>query len=152
MIARVVEVVLVIGKYSTKLNAILKHFKGVFICSIFAIFSFGLHCCPRICPKFCSMPIMNEHPYQDDFRRALSKYAPQISSPTITNELPPTESTVDHIQFGRHMEAPVAEAIAQNVPIPVRSTIPLTHSIDPYTDPYEHENGSSAPVRPNTIN
>ena len=95
---------------------------------------------------------MNEHPYQDDFRRALLKYAPQISSPTITNELPPTESTVDHIQFGRHMEAPVAEAIAQNVPIPVRSTIPLTHSIDPYTDPYEHENGSSAPVRPNTIN
>ena len=60
------------------------------------------------------MPVMNEHAYQDDFRRALSSYAPKISIPTVTIELPPTESTVDHIQFQQHMEASVAEAIAQN--------------------------------------
>ena len=60
------------------------------------------------------MPIMNEHAYQDDFRRALSNYAPNISSPTVTLELPPTQSTVDHNQFQQHMEAPVAEANAQN--------------------------------------
>ena len=99
------------------------------------------------------MPIMNEHPYQDDFRKALSKYAPRMSSPTVTNELPQTESTVDHIQFGRHLEAPVAEAIAQNVvPIPVRSTIPLTPTTDPYSDPYKQENVSPVRVRPSTIN
>ena len=88
------------------------------------------------------MPIMNEHAYQDDFRRALSNYAPKISSPTVTIELPPTESTVDHIQFQNHTEAPVAEAIAQNVP-PT-----LTPSTNIYTDPYQQ----GVPVRPSTTN
>ena len=93
------------------------------------------------------MPIMNEHPYQDDFRKALSNYAPQFNSP---NEVPPTETTettVNHIQFRNHMEAPVAEAIAQMV---VSTT--LTRTIDPYTDPYEQGNGFPVPVRPSTIN
>ena len=89
------------------------------------------------------MPVMNEHAYQDDFRRAPSNYAPKISSPTVTIELPPTESTVDHIQFQNHMEAPVAEAIAQNV---VPST--LTRTTDLYTDPYQQ----GVPVRPSTTN
>ena len=84
------------------------------------------------------MPVMNEHAYQDDFRRALSSYAPKISIPTVTIELPPTESTVDHIQFQNHMEAPVAEAIAQNV----------TRTTDIYTDPYQQ----GVPVRPSTTN
>ena len=55
------------------------------------------------------MPVMNEHVYQDDFRRAQSNIAPRINSPTVTIELPPTELTVDQIQFRQHMEAPVAE-------------------------------------------
>ena len=69
------------------------------------------------------MPNMTEHQYQDDFRRALSNYAPKVNSPSVTNELPKTESTVDHIQFQNHMEAPVAEAIAQNVVPPTLTRI-----------------------------
>ena len=93
------------------------------------------------------MPILNEHPYQDDFRRARSNYSPQISSPTVTNQLPLTESTVDHIQFRNHLEAPEADVIAQNE-LPQT----LTPTTDPYTDPYQLENGSPVPVRPSTTN
>ena len=89
---------------------------------------------------------MNEHPYQDDFRRALSNYAPRINSPTVTNELPPTETTettVNHIQFRNHMEAPVAEAIAQNV-------LPLI--VTPTTDSYTEPDELVDYVRPSSIN
>ena len=63
---------------------------------------------------------MNDHVYQDDFRRALSNIVPRISSPTVTIELPSIEST-DQIQIRQHMEAPVAEAIAQNIVPPIQT-------------------------------
>ena len=104
----------------TKLDTLFNYLVGVFISSIFAIFSFGLQCSPRICRRFCPMPVMNDHVYQDDFRRALSNIVPRISSPTVTIELPSIEST-DQIQIRQHMEAPVAEAIAQNIVPPIQT-------------------------------
>ena len=86
---------------------------------------------------------MNEHVYQDDFRRALSNIAPRISSPNVTIELPPTESTVDQIQFRQHMEAPVAEAIAQNVVLPTQTRT---------NDPCDDSSQQVEQVRPITTN
>ena len=86
---------------------------------------------------------MDEHVYQDDFWRAQANIAPRISSPNVTIELPPTESTVDQIQFRQHMEAPVAEAIAQNVVPPTQNRT---------NDPCDDSSQKVEQVRPITTN
>ena len=100
---------------------IIKLFLGVLISSIFAIFSFGLQCCP----KYCAMPYMDEHAYQEEFRRVLAPINnPRISIPP-TATIAPTNDTVpmDDIRFRtpvpigdnevRDDRAPVAEAAEQ---------------------------------------
>ena len=53
------------------------------------------------------MPNLTEHQYQDDFQKAISNYAQHNGNPTSEIEMPSTGSTIDHIQFGNHREAPV---------------------------------------------
>ena len=80
------------------------------------------------------MPIMHEHAYHEDFRKALLNYARQTSSstantlmsPDSTKSKPSTSIPIDQIQFRdpieNNPEAPVAQAIAQNLVPPTPTT------------------------------
>ena len=107
MIARVMEFVFIIGKLSNIVHHDLNDrvILGVFISTVFSIFSFGLQCCPY----YCAMPNMDEHAYQEEFRRVLEP----INNPRTNS--PQAETTA-----GTYDTVPISDIGFQMTPVPIR--------------------------------
>ena len=90
------------GPYYMEHNRVLL---GVFISTIFSIFSFGLQCCPN----YCAMPNMDEQAYQEEFRRVLE---PIINPRTNSPQAETTAGTYDTV--------PISDIGFQMTPLPIR--------------------------------